>query len=558
LADQQKAATARLESRATSISLSPMVMLALSPIAVAFVLVLLIACANVANMMLARGLARQREIGIRLTLGAGRTRLVRQLLTESVLLAVPAAAAGFAVSRLAVTSAVNAMLATMPSEFVEFVRVAPLPPDWRVLAFMLVAALGTGIVFGLAPTLQTTRTNVVQMARGDFGSDFGPWRLRRALVVAQITASVTLLITAAVLLRTAQRFGNVDPGLRTRDIISLDIREPFRSRVLDALAASPVVTGIAAASTIPLDASSPGVSVALPGRSDVFRTRYRFVSPEYFDVFDVAIRSGRNFTPEEARSGAAVAIVSETAARQWWPNRDAIGQSVRIVPDSPVRDTSARIRRHETVQVVGVALDTAADLSQTGPFASAIHLPIDPTVPGAGLVVRVTGEAEAARRSLDRSLAVAAPGAIQQIHKLQAFVAGRLYPFRAAYWVSGAVGALALLLTIAGIYGVLSYLVAQRAKEIGIRIALGADVSAVVSLVIGQSLRLAAIGLPIGVLFALGAARIFGWRVMMLQAFDPLAYLGGTLVVVIACVVASSFPALRAARLDPMSTLRAD
>ena len=558
LADQDKAATARLESRATSVPLSPMVMLALSPIAVAFALVLLIACANVANMMLARGLARQREIGIRLTLGAGRRRLVRQLLTESVLLALPAAAAGFAVSRLAVTGAVSTMLATMPSEFVEFIRVAPLPPDWRVLAFMIVAALGTGIVFGLAPALQTTRANVVQMARGDFGSDFGPWRLRRALVVAQITASVLLLITAAVLLRSAQRFANVDPGLRTRDVISLDIREPFRAKVLEALAASPVVLAIASASTIPLDASSPGVSVAPPGRSDVFRTRYRFVSPGYFDVFEVAIRRGRNFTLEEARAGAAVAIVSETAAQQWWPDRDAIGQSLRIVPDRLVRDATARIGRHATVQVIGVALDTAADLGQTGPFHSAIHLPIDPTASDTGLVVRVYGEAEAARRSLDRSLAVAAPGAVQEIHKLQEFVAGRLYPFRAAYWVSGAVGALALLLTISGVYGVLSYLVAQRAKEIGIRIALGANASAVVSLVLGQSLRLAAIGLPIGVLLALGAARIFGWRVMMLQAFDPLAYVVGTLVVVIACVVASSFPALRAARLDPMTSLRAD
>ena len=124
--------------------------------------------------------------------------------------------------------------------------------------------------------------------------------------------------------------------------------------------------------------------------------------------------------------------------------------------------------------------------------------------------------------------------------------------------MSGAIGVLALLLTISGVYGVLSYLVAQRAKEIGVRIALGANVTTVVSLVIGQSLRLAAVGLPIGVLLALGAARIFGWRVMMLQAFDPVAYLGGTLVVVIACVVASSFPALRAARIDPMTTLRAD
>jgi predicted permease len=445
----------------------------------------------------------------------------------------------------------------MPSEFVEFIRVAPLPPDARVLTFTMVAALATSIVFGLAPALQTTRANVMHIARGDFGSDFGPARLRRALVIVQITASVTLLITSAVLLQSARHFADVDPGVRTRDVVSIDIREPFRQRVLEGLAASPVVTAIAAAAPTPLNATSPSVSVALPGTADLMRTRYRFVSPGYFDVFDVPIASGRNFTSAEARSAAGVAILSETAARTWWPAGDAIGQSIRVVPDTRI-DQGARIRRFPTAQVIGIARDTPVDVSDAGPVSFGLHLPLDPADPGAELSVRVTGETEAARRSLDRSLAVAAPGAVQEIHKLQEFAAGRLYPYRAASWVSGIIGVLALLLTISGIYGVLSYLVAQRAKEIGIRIALGAKIRDVVALVLAQSLRLATIGAVIGVALALGAAKVFGWRIVMLRAFDPTAYVAGVIVVVAACAIASSIPARRAARIDPMTTLRAD
>jgi predicted permease len=565
LGRDDQARSVGLVSRATSIPLSPMTMFALSPVIGAFASVLLIACANVANMMLARGMARQREIGIRLTLGAGRARLVTQLLTESTLLAVPSAAAGFLVSRLTIQGGVHVMFATMPSEFTEFMRVAPLPPDVRVFTFMVVAALVTGILFGLAPALQTTRASVVQMARGDFGSDFGPSRLRSGLVVAQITASVMLLITAAVLVRTTQRFAAIDPGVRTHDVITLAVRDEARARIVSALESHRLVTGIASASTVPMDETAPEVATTTSEGSALVRVRYRYVSASYFDLFDLPILAGRAFTTQEAESGAAVAILSESAAARLWPadsrggrpGAGAIGQTLHLVPDHRAKP-GARIARFASVRVVGVTRDTAADLGNSGPMTAAIHFPSSKTSPASGLVVRVSGEPEAARRSLDAALAVAAPGAVQEIHKLQEFVAGRLYPFRAAYWVSGAVGTLALLLTLSGMYGVLSYLVTQRAKEISIRMALGANVSAVVSLVIGQSLRLAAIGLPIGVLLALGAARLFGWRVMMLQAFDPFSYVAGTLVVVGACVLASTFPALRAARIDPMTTLRAD
>ena len=172
--------------------------------------------------------------------------------------------------------------------------------------------------------------------------------------------------------------------------------------------------------------------------------------------------------------------------------------------------------------------------------------------------MRVSGDTETARRSLDAALAIAAPGAVREIHKLQEFVAGRLYPFRAAYAVAAAVGLLALLLTITGVYGVVSYLVTQRAKEISIRFALGADVGKIVTLVVRHSLRLAWLGLCAGTLIALGGARIFGWRVMMLKAFDPFSYVAGILVVVVACVVASCVPAFRASKIDPMQMLRAD
>jgi predicted permease len=557
LDDGDKAATARLESRATAIPTSPMVLLALSPVVVAFGLVLLIACANVANMMLARGMARQREIGIRLTLGAGRRRLVRQLLTESVLLALPAALAGFVLSRLAVDGGVRVLFATLPSEFTEFMRVAPLPPDGRVFAFMIGAAVATAVVFGLAPALQTTRSNVVQMARGDFLWDFGPSRLRRALVVGQITASVMLLITAAILLRSAQRFSRIDPGIRTRDVISLDIREQTRPRVLEALAASPVVTAVAVASPTPLGATAPGVAVAADDHAEVTPIRYRFVSPGYFEMFDIALLEGRAFTDADAESGAAVTIVSESAAARLWPRERAVGRTLRIVHDPRVKP-AARPVQFDTARVIGVARDTAADIGNAGPMTAAVHFPIATSAPAGGILVRVTGEPEAARRALDASLTAAAPGAVQEIHKLQEFVAGRLYPFRAAFWVSGAVGALALLLTVSGVYGVLSYLVAQRAKEISIRMALGATVPAVVMLVLTQSLRLAALGLPIGALLALGAARVFASRVFMVDVFDAVGYVVGLAVVVLAVVGASCFPALRAGRLDPMTTLRAD
>jgi predicted permease len=557
LPGDDQARAVRLTPRATSLALSPLLMFVLSPVIVAFALVLLIACANVANMMLARGMARQREIGIRMTIGAGRARLVAQLLMESLLLAIPAAVAGFVISRAAIDAGVRALFATMPTEFTDFMRVAPLPPDGRVFTFMIVAAVATSVLFGLAPALQATRAGVVQMARGDFGSDFGSSRLRSLLVVAQITAAALLLITAAVLVRSTQRFAAVDVGLRTRDVISIDIAERARARVLDALAVHPVVIGVASTSAIPMSQSAPSVGASAVAGGSLVRLRYRFVSPSYFDVLGLPLVAGRTFTNDEADSGAAVAILSAAAAQRLWPGESPIG---RLLPLTlpPRSRAAAEIRRFTSARIVGIARDTAADLANDGPMPEAIHFPASMRAAGSGILVRITGEPEAARRTLDAALGDAAPGGVQQIHKLQEFIAGRLYPFRAAYWVAAAVGLLALLLTISGVYGVLSYLVAQRTKELAIRLALGAPPRSVVVLVLRQSIRLAACGLALGAACALAASRAFASRVLLVNVFDASAYTAGILIVGAACIAAAGVPAIRAARLDPMTMLRTD
>ncbi len=555
--DGDKAVGVLLESRATSIALSPLMLLLFAPIFAAFALVMVIACANVANMMLARGLARQREIGIRLSLGAAQSRVVRQLLTESALLAVPAAAAGFVISQTAVELSVRALFATMPAEYAEYIRFVPLLSDVRVVAFMLAAAAGSAVLFGLAPALETTRPGLVQAARGDFLYNVRPARPRNVLVVIQITASVCLLICAGLLLRGSNRFRDIDSGLRTRDVIEIYVRERTRARVLPALGSVPVVRGIGAVSSVPLDATAPRISVTARAGAVPVSVAYRFASPEFFAVFDVPLRAGRLFTQAESQTGGAVAILSQTAARRLWPNGGGVGEALMMAADSRTAG-GTKIQRYSRVEVVGVAGDIATGYGESQSDKTAIYVPASSRDAGTVLVARVSGETEAARRAIDAALTAVDPGAVDHIHRMQELVVGRVYPLRVAYWLSAMVGGLALILTISGIYGLLACVVAERRKEMGIRMALGATASAVTGLVLKQSLRLAAPGLAIGALMAVGASRVLASRLIMLNTFDPGAYAWGMLLVLIACLAAAWVPAVRATRIDPVGRLRQD
>ncbi len=557
LPDPERAASFTLESRATAIHISGAALIFLIPMFTAFVLVLVIACANVANMMLARAMARQREIGIRLSLGAARSRLIRQLLTESVLLALPGAVAGFLISSLALGEGVRIMMAALPAEFAEFVRVAPLNVDFRVLAFMLGAAFVSGLIFGIAPAMQATRGSIVQAARGDFGHMFRPQRLRDALVLVQITVCSLLLICAGILLRGANSVATLDTGLRTHDVISVEMQEKSRARVLARLANEPLVERVAASATLPLDSGFPSGRVAASD-GKLADSSYDYVSPEFFDVLGISIDRGRNFTDDEARSAAPVAVVSQAFARRIWPGVEPIGQVVRLQPDPRSHLSNRMPLRDQRFRVIGVSRDVNTSFTEDENSRMLVYFPTNLRAAGTVLLLRVKGDAESARQSIDKALAEAAPGAVDGIHKMQSLAAGRVFPFRMAYWVSAVLGALALLLTISGIYGVLSYLVAQRMREIGVRMALGATRAVVMGLVVKQTLRLAGIGIAAGGLFGIGIWKMLAAALLAVRGFDVIPFAATALIVLCACLAATVFPSLRASRVHPISTLRHD
>ena len=537
---------------------------ALSPIIVAFGLVLLIACANVANMMLARAMARQREIGIRLAMGAARSRLIRQLLTESLLLALPAAVAGFGISYVTIEWAVQLMFATMPRGYFEFITLLPLQPDLRVFGFMLVASILSALLFGLAPAFQATRSNVMQAARGEFTTDFRPARLRNMLVIGQVTVSVLLLICAAVLLRANNQMQRLDLGLKTRGVVAITIQDSLRSRVINQLASEPMVQSVASASKTPFMGLLASLSVVPEGTSEHVRMHYMYVSPEYFGMFRQSARRGRHFTDAEAKAADPVAVISQATAKQLWPDGDAINRSFRIErePQRPHDFTAytAGAPAYATVRVIGIAPDVVNGWVGDGTDRNCIYFPSYIQAPGSIVFVRVKGDAEVARRELDTALAVSVPGAVDDIHTMDEILNGQLYPFRAAYWVASALGGLALLLTLSGMYGVLSYLVTQRTKEIGIRVALGASTGRVAGLILQQSLKLASAGIAIGGIAALGVSRILASQLemSMFDSIDTAAFGIGTVFVISASACAAYFPSRRAARIEPITTLRCD
>jgi len=562
--DTAKATRAILRSRATIIPLEPVVVAAGLPVFLAFGMVLLIACANVANMMLARGMARQREIGIRLAMGAGRSRLIRQLLTESITLAVPAAAAGFVISQESIRWGEWLMLNTLPSGYLEFMTLIPLQPDARVFGFMLAAAVLSALLFGLTPAIQATRSNVMQAARGEFTTDLRPARLRSALVAGQVTVSVLLLICAAVLIRVNHRMQRLDVGLQTQGVLELNLQDRFRARALQQVSSDPGVQIIAAASKFPFGGSLPRVPVAAGQDSEQFPAGYLYASPEYFQIFRLPILRGRNFTREEATAGAAVAIVSQATAVRLWPGHDAVGQSLRIQPNPlqphSLADPKAGPPAYSSVLVIGIARDAVNGWVGDGPDQTCIYFPTASLRAGNVLFVRVRGDTDVAGRRLDAMFTASIPGAVDQMHTMDEVLAAQLYPFRALYWISSALGGLALLLTLSGIYGVMSYVVTQRTKEIGIRVALGARPSAVAGLVLGQSLRIAFLGAAIGGAAALGLLRVVVSQLdmKMFGSFDWVAFGMGLLLAIAASAAAAWLPSRRAAGIEPVSTLRCD
>jgi predicted permease len=538
-----------------------------TPLFFAFGLILLIGCANVANLLLARGVARQKEIGIRLSIGASRRRIVRQLLTESVLLALAAAAGGYLVSRLALQGAVYWTMRTMPADLGDVNLTVP-GADWRVALFLVLAAMAATAFFALVPALRATRIEPVRTLRGELVNDARPGRARNILIGVQVFASALLLICSAIFLRSAISSSEFNPGFRTADTLLIDaFTGDKRDAMLHALGSDPTVTAIAGVR--PMLLALPPRAFGDAGAGKVALS-YKRVSAAYFDVLGVSIVRGRAFTAAEG-DDHPVAIVSESTARALWPNGDGIGQTFRIEPDLTPQQNAGLLTVNpqapggdaltpRVVTVIGVAKDVAGfrvtDVREAGVF-----LPTAVDAPKNFLIARIQGDPDLARQQLLDGLTRIDPN-LGQIITLRTVARLETFFLKMAFWVSVILGGLALLLTVSGLFSVLSYLVEQRTREIGVRIALGASSQKVTQLMLMQTSRPVLFGLIAGAGLAASLASFvlsteFGAIVArIVHVTDPVAYVSSLLVIVVACLFAAWIPASRASKVDPMKTLR--
>jgi putative ABC transport system permease protein len=525
-------------------------------------LVLLIACANLANLMLARASARDREIALRQAIGASRGRLIRQLLSESLLLAVIGTVLG-ALLAPALSKILLALLNTESNEMF-----LDLTPDWRVFMFLGCVALSTCVLFGLAPALRATRTEPGEvMKSGTRGATttregFG---LRRLLVVSQVALSLVLLVGALLFLRSFRNLLTVNTGFRQEGILEvaldprrLDIskerRFPLRQEILHRLQAIPGVEAAADASVIPLGGSSwtMGVQVAGAQPSEEGSSRFDWVGPEFFKTLQIPLLAGRVFDERDTTNAPSVAIVNETFARKLLNGgSNPIGKTFRTIAEPGYPET--------IYQIVGVVGDTRyqqlRESQQTICFVPSSQYPLGGG-PFAQILIRSNVPLPALTEQVKTAIAGISPDIFIYFRVFKTMIRDHLVEDRAMAMLSGFFAALATLLAIIGLYGVMSYMVARRRSEIGIRMALGADAGGVAKMILREAGVLLAIGLVVGIGLALAASTVASTMLFGLKPHDPATLGLAVAALSIAALAASYLPARRAARLDPMLALR--
>ncbi|HTQ87500.1 MAG TPA: ABC transporter permease [Candidatus Solibacter sp.] len=527
----------------------------------AVVLVLLIACANVANLLLARATARQREVAVRAALGASRARMLRQLLTESVLLALAGAVPGVVLAVCA-----TKFFATLTA--LQIPRLAEASVDGMALAFTLVASVGTAAIFGLVPAMHASRVNLTSSLREGGrggGETLRHVRLRSALVVFEVSLALLLLVGAGLLVRSLLRILDVRPGFDPQGVMAFDLDLPgvrygkpeqsaqFYRELLARLNQAPGVVSASGVMPLPFSDNSVRTSFTIEGRpvakSEEPRTQFRAVGLDYFKAMRIPVLAGRAFTASDARGTAPVVIINQTLARQFFPNENPIGK--RIEPG--VADTGTPIMR-EIVGVVGDVLHRslwrAPDPETYVPYEQA-------AMGGMTVVVRAEGDPHAlvsALRQQVKELDAELP--IYNTRTLEEYVAGSVAQRRFTALLLGVFACVALVLAAVGLYGVISFGVAQRTHEIGVRVALGAEAGDVLRLVVGQGVRLTMLGIALGGLGALGAARFLSSMLFGVAGDDPLTFAGVGALFLAVSLAACYIPARRAMRVDPLVALR--
>ncbi len=521
--------------------------------------VLLIACSNIANLMLARAAGRQKEIAIRVSLGASRSRIIVQLLVEAVLLALVAGTLGVIVAAVSIDLLKTMNPANLP-------RLDELSLDSRVLLYALGISLTTGVLFGLVPAIHASRPEVSNMlkdaGRSDGGGGRGRQRIRSLLVVTEVMLSVALLITAGLLLRSFWKVQQVKPGFEPDHVLMTRITLPrsrypknaaawaFYSRLLSEIKSLPGIESAATTSLPPMDQGNTSTGLRIPGRAEVSGTQpsadWRIVSPGYFSTLGIPLR-GRDFEEHDTEDAPPVTIISADMARQYWPGEEAIGKTVQVFSFG-----------QKTATIIGVA----GDVKSFGLDADSEPMVYMPSATAAmwnpmSLLLRSATEpmaqATAVREALNK---IDANVPIYDVQRADDFVSRTLGPRKFTMFLISTFASLALLLACLGLFGVMSYLVSQRTHEIGLRMALGAQPRDVFRLVVGRGMLLALIGSSIGLIGAYWLSRFMERMLFGVKPGDPLTLLSAPLLLLAVALLACYIPAHRAMKVDPLTALR--
>ena len=527
-------------------------------------LVLAIACANVAGVLLARATTRRREIAVRLAIGAGRGRLIRQMLVESTLLFLIGGSGGLVLARL-MTGALLSLLPAVPLPID-----VTLALDGRAVVFTLTLSLVAAILSGLAPAFHASRAEVVGALKSD--TQGGPERiwLRHAFVVSQVALSIVLVVGAGLFARALQRASEIDPGFDPHgvELAALDLSlggytadtgRVFARELIRRVRETPGVQAAALSAVMPLGDRGIGLGgLAVPGVEPrngrrFFDVDWNVITPGYFATMKMALLTGRDFSDADREGTPSVVIVNETAARQWWPRQDALGKTLLQETGRPDAPDAVR-----TLTVVGVARDSKyRNLGEDPrPF---VYVPIQQQYMSRTVIAarsahgqRLAGELRALLASMNPNLPI-----VQSL-TFDAYSQLGLLPQRIAASVAGSLGLVGVLLAAIGIYGVTAYMVSSRTREIGIRMALGAERASVVRMVLRQGLTLTMIGAAIGLAVAAAASRLLGSLLFGVGATDPLTFIGSTLLFFVVGAAACYVPARRATAIGAMDALRYD
>lgn len=513
-----------------------------------FVLVLVIACTNAAGLLLARSAGRGKEMAIRSALGATRGRLITQLLIESLMLSSIAGAAAIGIAWAVARLLLLLKPASLPIAL-------ELPLDWRVLLFTVFVSLATGLLFGLIPALRSSGASPAPILKEETqNSDPRRSRLRIVLLISEISVSVVLLTGATLCVRSLLHANSIDPGFDTQHIAVATLNaeslgyspkkiNDFYNRLLERVRQLPAVTSASYVDALPLGTERSETTAGKRVGDDQISVRVFRIDPGFFSTMGITLLSGRDLTANEARSAAAnVVVVNEYLARRLWPGQNPLGQRLALGAEKT------------TSEVVGVVRDgkykTLGEMPVSAVFRP--HLPAQRT-----LVVRTSSNDGALLPVLQREIQIVDPMMVAtNLQTIEGFMALPLFPARAAGLLLGASGLLALVLTTVGLFGVIAYLVAQRTREIGLRIALGAQRGDVLRLVLRQGFSATLIGLGIGTCGAFAVSRLLSPLLYGISASDPLTLIGVSLGLAAVAALACYLPARRAMRIDPATALR--